>query len=369
MHDAVMTYAITEGGLLRRIERRLGITRGDPHDWRRRAVLFVVIGYVSMLLLALGGRMATGEWPHGLLQLPTHFRMLVSIPLLFAAEPLVDARAIAATAYLIESRLIGAGATDAYREALARTIRLRDSYAIELAMFACVIASLVVTRTFEPAGSLFAWINVVTVVMLRFLILRWLWRWALWALFVWRVSRLKLSLRATHPDRLGGVGPLLGPAYAFAAVVAAGSAGLAGAWMHRLVTENVALTTITQVTGVYAAIAVLVALAPTLSLIGPLYRARKDGLGRYGAFAHRYAYAFEARWYDADGKEALGTPDLQSLADLGNSYDVVAEMRVLPWYRRLIIAVVAGAVAPILPLVIAQTGVTAIVQRIGKMLL
>ena len=227
MHDAVMTYAITEGGLLRRIERRLRITRGDQRDWQRRAVAFVVIGYLSMLLLAFGGRVATGEWPHGLLQLHTHIRVLISIPLLLFAEPLVDARATAATAYLTSSRLIGAKATDAYRAVLARTIRLRDSYVPELVMFAAVIASLFAARRYESTGSWFAWIDVTTIVTLRFLMLRWLWRWVLWALFVWRVSRLELALRTTHPDRLGGVGPLLGPAYAFAPVVAAGAAGLA----------------------------------------------------------------------------------------------------------------------------------------------
>jgi hypothetical protein len=124
-----------------------------------------------------------------------------------------------------------------------------------------------------------------------------------------------------------------------------------------------------QVTSVYAALAVCIALTPTASLVGLLYRARKGGLGRFGAFAHRYAYAFEARWFDADGKDALGTPDLQSLADLGNSYAVVGQMRVLPWNRRILMVLVAGSVLPILPLVIAQTGVHAVVKRIGGMLM
>jgi hypothetical protein len=370
MRAPVPTYAITEGGLMRRIERTLRITRGGPRDWLRRAVAFVLIAYIPMMSLAVGARLVTGQWPHGPLLILTHVRALVAIPLLLAAEPLVDARATAATWYLGASRLLSQDSTaEAYRAALARTARLRDSNAGELIVFACALASLVADERFLASSSVFAWVNVPAIVMFRFLLLRWLWRWLLWGLFVWRVSRLPLALRATHPDRLGGVGPLLAPAYPFSAVVAAGSSAIAGGLADRFVHGHLELAAYSQLLTVYAAIAVILAFAPTLSLMPLLYQARKDGIGRYGAFAHRFSHAYEARWYDADGKEALGTPDISSMADLGTSYDVVTQMRVLPWHHRLVLAIVAGSVLPVVPLAIVQTGVAALAARLGKMLL
>jgi hypothetical protein len=100
------------------------------------------------------------------------------------------------------------------------------------------------------------------------------------ALFLWRLSRLPLALRATHPDRLGGLGPLLMPAYALAVFGAAGSSELAGAWADRMVHEAVSLATFSGATLVYAAILVGLALAPTLGFLAPRYRVRTDGRGR-----------------------------------------------------------------------------------------
>jgi hypothetical protein len=48
--------------------------------------------------------------------------------------------------------------------------------------------------------------------------------------------------------------------------------------------------------------------------------------------------------------ELLGTGDLQSLADLGNSYSVVREMRVVPFGLENMARLAAATAAPLLPL-------------------
>ena len=50
--------------------------------------------------------------------------------------------------------------------------------------------------------------------ILQFLLLRWFYRLAIWARFLWQVSRIQLSLIPTHPDRNAGLGFLGGSAYA-----------------------------------------------------------------------------------------------------------------------------------------------------------
>jgi hypothetical protein len=46
----------------------------------------------------------------------------------------------------------------------------------------------------------------------------------------------------------------------------------------------------------------------------------------------------------------LGSGDFQSLADLGNSYDIVREMRVVPFGVEDITRLIAATAAPLLPL-------------------
>jgi hypothetical protein len=50
------------------------------------------------------------------------------------------------------------------------------------------------------------WYGYVSLPIFQFLLVRWYYRLVIWALFLWRVSRIRLNLIAVHPDRLGGLG-------------------------------------------------------------------------------------------------------------------------------------------------------------------
>jgi hypothetical protein len=65
-----------------------------------------------------------------------------------------------------------------------------------------------------------------------------------------------------------------------------------------------------------------------------LARTKWKGLAEYGLLANRYVFGFEEKWIrdgSPETSELLGTGDLQSLADLGNSYSAVREMRIVPF--------------------------------------
>jgi hypothetical protein len=62
-------------------------------------------------------------------------------------------------------------------------------------------------------------------------------------------------------------------------------------------------------------------------------RAKRKGLSDYGLLAQRYVESFEQKWIlrdPAPSDELLGAAEIQSLADLGNSYALVREMRSVP---------------------------------------
>ena len=87
--------------------------------------------------------------------------------------------------------------------------------------------------------------------------------------------------------------------------------------------------------------------------------------------AARYARAFDRKWLraePADGASQLGTPDLQSLADLTNSVNVVRGVRLIPCGRRLLLELAACVVVPILPAVLLRFPARDIAVRLFRAL-
>src|SRR5207249_1040218 len=82
-----------------------------------------------------------------------------------------------------------------------------------------------------PAGETLShagwWFGLVSAPIFRLLLLRWLWRMALWAWLLWRISRLNLVLIPTHPDAAAGLGFLSEAQLGFGSIAFAGSAVIA----------------------------------------------------------------------------------------------------------------------------------------------
>jgi hypothetical protein len=94
-------------------------------------------------------------------------------------------------------------------------------------------------------------------------------------------------------------------------------------------------------------------LGPLLLFAPQLAQAKRVGLREYGTLAGRYVREFNAKWLrgGAPANEPLiGSADIQSLADLANSYEVVQTMRIAPITRQAVLQVVAATLLPVVPL-------------------
>jgi len=65
----------------------------------------------------------------------------------------------------------------------------------------------------------------------------------------------------------------------------------------------------------------------------------------------------------------LGTPDIQSLADLGNAYGVVSTIRIAPLNKEMILRLVLWLVVPILPLTLTMVPLSRIIDWFLKLVL
>jgi hypothetical protein len=116
-----------------------------------------------------------------------------------------------------------------------------------------------------------------------------------------------------------------------------------------------------------------------LSVLGPLLvfapvlaHAKRVGLREYGSLAQRYVGDFDQKWLrgGAPAEEALlGSADIQSLADLGNSFEVVSGMRAIPFTRDAVVQLAVFALAPLVPLLLTMISLEELLKTLVKIVL
>ena len=113
-------------------------------------------------------------------------------------------------------------------------------------------------------------------------------------------------------------------------------------------------------------LAVFVFAGPLLVFSPTLLRLKQRGLLEYGVLAGRYTDDFHHKWVEAPPftEPILGSADIQSLADLGNSYELVRKMRTVPLELRDFIAIALSAVVPALPLLATEMPVSDIMKTL-----
>jgi len=198
------------------------------------------------------------------------------------------------------------------------------------------------------------WYGYVSLPLFQFLLVRWYFRVFVWVRFLWKVSDIGLRLVPTHPDRVGGLGFLSGTAHAFALVALAHGALLAGQIANRIFFLGATLAEYKLHVLLLVLFLLLLILGPLLVFAGQLARAKQKGLREYGTLSERYVREFDAKWLrGAAGDEPfVGSADIQSLADLGNSYEVVKTMRLAPVTKEAAMQLAVFTALPVAPLLL-----------------
>jgi hypothetical protein len=206
--------------------------------------------------------------------------------------------------------------------------------------------------------------------MLRFLLARWYLRLVNWGVFLFRVSRLKLMLEPLHPDRCGGIGFLLAMPQAFIPLVAAHGVLMAGAIANGIFFDGRTLPSYGGALIAMTITMIVIVTGPLLTFVPTLMQARRKGLHDYGMLGVRYARAFSARFFGTASPpdtELLGAAEIQSLADLSNSFAVVQNMRMLPVSRRTVVQLVLATLVPVAPLALTMLSMKDLLNHLVKL--
>jgi hypothetical protein len=88
--------------------------------------------------------------------------------------------------------------------------------------------------------------------------------------------------------------------------------------------------------------------------------------------AAHYTSEFHDKWINGGalpGEPLLGSSDIQSLADLANSYSVIGEMRPVPFSKDTLVQVVGAVAIPLLPLALSIVPAEEIIKKVFSLLL
>lgn len=367
-------YGSGFGGVFHAALRRLHLEgRERPHIGRVTIVL-VLIAWLPVMVLALfdpAGRAVATD-------LSMHARLLVGIPCVLAAEAVHAWTAEHALSVACDEA-VAAPDRDRFRQLVADSARLRDARGVEVALLGIAITGgqlalwgVVPTAHLDgehsPAG---VWYAVVAIPLVQLLLLRFLWRWAVWSLLLVQLSRRPLALVATHPDHAGGIARLAEPTPAFALFAAGVCAVIAATMAPRMIASGSALAASANQLVALVVIAVAVAFAPLLPFTPALVRARTEYLVAYTRLSFALTREFDRRWIGGDRPAAaiVGEADVSSLTDHMSAFESLARTRVVVFGPRDVVVVVLAVLLPMLPLAFTTRSFADVFEMIGKAVL
>jgi len=168
-----------------------------------------------------------------------------------------------------------------------------------------------------------------------------------------------------------GLGFLSQGQKAFSPIVFALGAVISGEIGNAIAYEGSTLSSLKLPMIAYGVMAILFLVAPLLVVLPVLHQTKRKALLEYGALVTNHDQLFDCKWIHgehASGEVILGNHDASSLADLGVSFVVVREMRLVPIDKSTLIVLAVAAALPMAPVVFIATPTDELLRAVLKML-
>jgi hypothetical protein len=378
-------FSLVLGGPLYQLLLRYRLIEPPFGQLGWRIGLITALAWLPLVPLTIfTGRFAGGVKVPFLYDFEVHARLLFALPLMVLAELVVYIRMRAITRQFVERQIIVESVQPAFNTVISSAIRLRNSLTVEIALLLFAVlagphiwrATLALhsdtwyaTITSSSLSHTHAghWYAFVSVPVFQFILLRWYFRIFIWCRFLFQISRLDLNLVPLHPDRCCGLGFLGNVAIAFAPLLMAHSGLIAGYIANRVLHEGASLPDYKFELLGMAVLLLVIVLGPLCVFIRKLNAARIAGLRTYGRLASEYVNAFAGKWTRgvvAGGEPLLGSADIQSLADLDNSFAIVKEMKLVPFGKEAVLRFIVVIALPLAPLALTMFSLEELLKRL-----
>ena len=349
----------------------------------RVAALLAAVTWLPLLFLAAVEGVAWGDrldvpffqdfLPYG--------QFLLAVPVLVLGEVVVGTRLGWVAAELRRSNMLAPEDTPVLDELLARAVGLWRGRAVNVVLLIVTCAITVfslwgardwLTGGWQVVGERTTlpgwWYLLVSLPVMRFLALRWVWRLLLWTWVLSRTARLDLRPHPTHPDRAGGLAFLGSAQAAFGVLVFAFGVQLSCLIADAVVFRDTDLMAFRAHVIAFVLIVVVALLLPLLPFASKMVRAREEKLVFLSGSGYHGAEHLDRKLL-ADRSGGLPSDEISGLADFGALYESARLMRPLPLELRHVFGLVLAAVLPFFPLVFLVMPAREVFQTLAKLLL
>jgi hypothetical protein len=370
--ETLDTVSLIRGGALYRFQEVAHLIRPTQWNMARRIFLAVMVGWVPLVALTAmsGSRVSLVTL---LKDYRVFARVFIAVPLLIAGQKPIEERFRLIVRHFLDSGLLAPEDRPRFQAILVTIRRLKDAWIPELALvsLACVGGILFVGNdlmwdapwsvrmmgssvSYSPAGWYF---ELITQTIYTALLGLAIWKWCLYVLFFWRVSRLELQLVACDPDQSGGLGFVGYSPVAFLPVAIAASTAVGSVLRYEALHLLFSIELLIMILVLWVMVVLLLFVGP-LAIFGPkLGYLRRMGHLQYGSLAHLQAEQFHQKWIHArqahiDG--LLAAPELNALSALATTFDRLQGINTFPVNRVMLIQIACAAPIPMLPVIMTQ---------------
>lgn len=383
-------FSLVLGGPFFQLLKRIHLSGKGLELVKLRIIVLALFAWLPLLLLSILNGQAWGDS----LNLPfiedldVHIRFLVALPILIFAELLVHQRISIVVKEFQERNLIPESDISKFHHAISSALRLRNSSIAEIAIVVLIYGigyQLVWDQTAGIDSSAWysdqalgkgnlslagIWFRYLSLPVFQFLFVRWYFRIFIWARFLFQVSKIKLRLLPTHPDDVGGLGFLANSIFALMPLAFAHGVLMAGLISNHIFQEGASLLDFKVLIIVVVVLVICLIILPLFFFSSQLSEAKRKGSMEYGRFASEFVREFDDRWLKKKGTvdDSRMGHDIQSLADLANSFNVVEKMQFAPITKSNFIILVAVTIAPVLPLVLTMMPLAELVKMLSGVL-
>ena len=387
----IPTWSFNNLGPFYRLQRRLGLLGEADLAAGRRAVILATLAFVPAVVLAIIQGHALDPIPQrAFLHDFSVYAFVIAIAAFILMEQTSDTRM-----KLLVHNFSARGLVDAKAMPCFERARQRMEHRTSLAWVEGLILVAAYLIAYEwlyhlilridggtwagqfADGKLrltFAgmWAVAVTMPLFLFLVGRWLWRFVTWGLLLHDLARCDMRLVATHADRCGGLAFIGQYPSTYMLFVFSVSLVLSAGVLKQVVHAGVDLMVFKFAALGLIVFLVLAFVLPLVTFTPMLIGLKRRGLSIYGSLISRHNRAFERKWCGDDApsaEEALGAPDMSSLADLSMSYDMVKRMLPVPVVKEGIMPLLIAVLAPMAAVAATQAPVKQVLDALKVMLL
>jgi hypothetical protein len=216
------------------------------------------------------------------------------------------------------------------------------------------------------------WAGYISVPLFQFIILRWLWRYIIWLYFLHSLSRNRLNLQPTHPDRAGGLGIIIQIQKYFCFLFVALSTVVSGELTAQLINDPQSFPAIRNEGIGYIVICFLLLILPLFFFTGILIKTKHQGLLKLSDLGASMSNKFEKEWINEKSIENKVTESIVStstIQDYSTIYRSLQQLQPVPISVKDLSFIMFLLFIPYIPILFVHFSVGELFQKLLGLLL